>query len=180
MAQDQDTQAFDELIRRYSGKLYAMVYHMTSNSEDAYDLVQEIFTKAYHALGKFQGKSTFYTWIYTIATNRTLNFLKKRNRQAALSLDDLDAGFENDEAMVDVCYQVNPRHQSEVNELQKKLNEAMQKLSEQHRAVVVMFDIQGLPHAQISEILKVSEGTVRSRLHYAHQQLQSYLQEYID
>jgi RNA polymerase sigma-70 factor (ECF subfamily) len=81
--------------------------------------------------------------------------------------------------MVDIAHSANPRHQSDVNELQKKLNEAMQSLSDDHRAVVTMFDIQGIPHAEISKILKVSEGTVRSRLFYAHQQLQGYLEEFI-
>jgi RNA polymerase sigma-70 factor (ECF subfamily) len=109
----------------------------------------------------------------------TLNFLKKRNRRAAWSLDNLDSGIQNDEAMVDLAHAANPRHQSDLNELQKKLNEAMQSLSNAHRAVVTMFDIQGIPHAEISKILKVSEGTVRSRLFYAHRQLQGYLEEFI-
>jgi RNA polymerase sigma-70 factor (ECF subfamily) len=109
----------------------------------------------------------------------TLNFLKKRNRRAAWSLDNLDSGIQNDEAMVDLAHAANPRHQSDLNELQKKLNEAMQSLSNAHRAVVTMFDIQGIPHAEISKILKISEGTVRSRLFYAHRQLQGYLEEFI-
>ena len=109
----------------------------------------------------------------------TLNFLKKRNRRAALSLDNLDSGIQNDEAMVDLAHAANPRHQSDLNELQKKLNEALQSLSNRHRAVVTMFDIQGIPHAEISKILKVSEGTVRSRLFYAHRQLQGHLEEFI-
>jgi RNA polymerase sigma-70 factor (ECF subfamily) len=108
-----------------------------------------------------------------------LNFLKKRNRRAAWSLDNLDSGIQNDEAMVDLAHAANPRHQSDLNELQKKLNEAMQSLSNAHRAVVTMFDIQGIPHAEISKILKISEGTVRSRLFYAHRQLQGYLEEFI-
>jgi RNA polymerase sigma-70 factor (ECF subfamily) len=81
--------------------------------------------------------------------------------------------------MVDLAHAANPRHQSDLNELQKKLNEAMQSLSNAHRAVVTMFDIQGIPHAEISKILKISEGTVRSRLFYAHRQLQGYLEEFI-
>jgi RNA polymerase sigma-70 factor (ECF subfamily) len=152
---------------------------MTSNKEDANDLMQDVFAKAYRSLSRFRGKSSFYTWIYAIGTNMTLNFLKKRKRRAAWSLDDLDSGIQNDEAMVDIAHSANPRHQSDVNELQKKLNEAMQSLSDDHRAVVTMFDIQGIPHAEISKILKVSEGTVRSRLFYAHQQLQGHLEEFI-
>ena len=178
-AQDGDTHAFDELVVKYSPKLYGMVYHMTSNKEDTHDLLQDIFAKAYRSVKRFRGKYTFYTWIYSIATNMTLNFIKKRKRRAAWSLDDVDSGIQNDEAMVDISHGSNPRHQSRVNELQKKLNEAMQQLSVEHRAVVIMFDIQGVPHAKISHILGISEGTVRSRLFYAHKQMQGYLEEYL-
>ena len=174
-----DTSAFDQLVIRYSPRLYGMIYHMTSNKEDANDLTQDVFAKAYRSLRRFRGRSSFYTWIYAIGTNMTLNFLKKRNRRAAWSLDNLDSGIQNDEAMVDLAHAANPRHQSDLNELQKKLNEALQSLSNRHRAVVTMFDIQGIPHAEISKILKVSEGTVRSRLFYAHRQLQGHLEEFI-
>lgn len=178
-AQQGDTAAFDQLVVKYSPRLYGMIYHMTSNKEDANDLMQDVFAKAFRSLSRFRGKSSFYTWIYAIGTNMTLNFLKKRKRRAAWSLDELDSGIQNDDAMVDIAHFANPRHQSDVNELQKRLNEAMQSLSDDHRAVVTMFDIQGIPHAEISKILKVSEGTVRSRLFYAHQQLQGYLEEFI-
>ena len=179
LAQSGDTLAFDQLVVRYSPRLYGMIYHMTSNKEDANDLTQDVFAKAYRSLNSFRGRSSFYTWIYAIGTNMTLNFLKKRNRRAAWSLDNLDSGIQNDEAMVDLAHAANPRHQSDLNELQKKLNEAMQSLSNVHRAVVTMFDIQGIPHAEISKILKISEGTVRSRLFYAHRQLQGHLEEFI-
>ena len=178
-AQSGDTSAFDQLVIRYSPRLYGMIYHMTSNKEDANDLTQDVFAKAYRSLRRFRGRSSFYTWIYAIGTNMTLNFLKKRNRRAAWSLDNLDSGIQNDEAKVDLAHAANPRHQSDLNELQKKLNEALQSLSNRHRAVVTMFDIQGIPHAEISKILKVSEGTVRSRLFYAHRQLQGHLEEFI-
>ena len=177
-AQEGDTRAFDELVFKYSKKLYGLVYNMTSNKEDTHDLLQDIFAKAYRSLRHFRGKSTFYTWIYSISVNMTLNFLKKRKRRASMSLDDIDSGIQNDPAFVDQGHRANPRHQSNIHELQKKLNEALQALSEDHRAVVTMFDIQGMPHAEISKILGVSEGTVRSRLYYAHQQLQGHLEEF--
>jgi RNA polymerase sigma factor (sigma-70 family) len=178
-AQDGDTRAFDELVMKYSRKLYGLVYNMTSNKEDTHDLLQDIFAKAYRSLKRFRGKSTFYTWIYSISVNMSLNFLKKRKRRAGYSFDDIDSGIQNDPAFIDQAYHANPRRQSNINELQKKLNEAMQELSEDHRSVVTMFDIQGMPHAEISRILGVSEGTVRSRLYYAHKQLQGYLEEFI-
>jgi RNA polymerase sigma-70 factor (ECF subfamily) len=173
-----DPSAFDELVVRYTPRLYGLVYNMTSNHEDTADLLQEVFAKAYRSINGFLGKSSFYTWIYTIAVNRTINFLKKRNRNFQMSLNDLDAGIENDPEFIRATSTYDPGHEANLKELQKRLNEAMAKLSPKHRAVVTMFDIQGMPHAEIAKILGISEGTVRSRLHYAHQQLQNYLQEF--
>jgi RNA polymerase sigma factor (sigma-70 family) len=179
-AQGGDTKAFDELVRRYTPRLYALVYNMTSNREDTADLLQDIFAKAYRSLKRFMGKSSFYTWIYAIGVNMTLNFLKKRGRYYKISLDDVDTGIENDPEFIKVTTSNNGTLRDvNINELQKKLNEAMMKLSEDHRTVVTLYDIQGLQHSEISKILNVSEGTVRSRLFYAHRQLQSYLEDFV-
>lgn len=178
-AREGDTVAFDELVVKYTPRLYGLVYHMTSNHEDTNDVLQDVFAKAYRALKRFQGKSTFYTWIYSIATNMTLNFLKKRNRRRGLSLDDIDNAIENDKEFIELTSRSDPVREANISELQERLNMAMQELSEDHRAVVTMFDIQGMPHAEISKILGVSEGTVRSRLFYAHRQLQTYLDDFI-
>lgn len=175
-----DASAFDQLIVRYSPRLYGLLYNMTSNHEDTNDLLQEVFAKAYRSIKGFQGKSSFYTWMHSISVNMAINFLKKRNRRAAMSLDDVDNGIANDPDFIEATRGSDPSHQANLTELQKRLNEAMQKLSEEHRAVVTMFDIQGMPHAEIAKIMGTSEGTVRSRLFYAHRQLQNYLQEFIN
>lgn len=177
-AQAGDTAAFDELVVKYSRRLYGLVYHMTSHSEDTHDLLQDVFAKAYRSLKRFQGKSTFYTWLYSIAVNMTLNFIKKRKRRAGVSYDDVDTGIQADPAFIDITHGSNPRKQSNIHEIQKKLNKAIQRLSNDHRTVVILFDIQGVPHAEIAEILKISVGTVRSRLFYAHQQLRVDLEEF--
>ena len=150
---------------------------MTSHKEDTHDLLQEIFARAYQSLGKFRGNSTFYTWIYQIAVNLTLNFLKKRKRRVGLSLNDIDSSVQLDPALIDHTHEANPERQTNLNELQIRLNEAMKKLSDAHRMVVTMFDIQGMSHGEIAKVLGTSEGTIRSRLHYAHLQLQSALQD---
>jgi RNA polymerase sigma-70 factor (ECF subfamily) len=175
-----DARAFDELILRFSPRLYGLVYHMTSSHEDTNDLLQDIFSKAYCSIKGFQGKSSFYTWMHTIAVNMAINFLKKRNRRKTMSLDDVDNGILNDPDFIEATSNGDPSREANLSELQKKLNESMLKLSHDHRAVVTMFDIQGMPHAEISKVLKISEGTVRSRLFYAHRQLQNYLQEFIN
>ena len=174
-----DARAFDELVVRFSPRLYGLIYNMTASHEDTNDLLQEVFAKAYRSIRGFQGKSSFYTWMHTIAVNMTINFLKKRNRRKTMSLDDVDNGILNDPDFIAATSNGDPSHSANLGELQIKLNESMLKLSHEHRAVVTMFDIQGMPHAEIAKILKISEGTVRSRLFYAHKQLQTHLQEFI-
>ena len=173
-----DAAAFDELVRKYSTRLYSLVYNMTSNHEDTNDLLQDVFAKAYRSIKGFRGKSSFYTWIHSIGVNMTINFLKKRGRHFQLSLDDVDANIQNDKEFIESTSGSNPIREADLKELQQRLNEAMMKLSYEHRAVVTMFDVQGMPHAEISKILGISEGTVRSRLFYAHRQLQNYLEEF--
>src|SRR5271157_5080412 len=135
-AQRGDLAAYDELVKRYQERIYATVYHMTSNHEDANDLAQEAFIKAFHALKSFKGGSSFYTWLYRIAVNKTINFLKQRRNKAMMSLDDLDFHAEHDPDLVALISDKTPRREINLAELQEKLNEAMQKLSEPHRLVV--------------------------------------------
>ena len=170
--------AFDELIVKYSPRLYGLVYNMTSNHEDTHDLMQDIWAKAYRSINGFRGHSSFYTWIHSIGVNMTINFLKKRGRRAHMSLDDVDANIQHDKEFLELTASSTPIREANLNELQKRLNEAMQRLSNDHRVVVTMFDIQGMPHAEIAKILGISEGTVRSRLFYAHRQLQNFLTEF--
>jgi RNA polymerase sigma-70 factor (ECF subfamily) len=172
-------EAYDELVKRYQERIYATIYHMTSNHEDANDLAQEAFIKAFHALKSFKGGSSFYTWVYRIAVNKTINFLKQRKNKAQMSLDDLDFNAEHDPDLVALISDKTPRREVNLAELQEKLNEAMQKLSEPHRLVVTLHDVQGLSHEEIAKIMDCNIGTVRSRLFYARQQLQAYLSDYL-
>jgi RNA polymerase sigma-70 factor (ECF subfamily) len=178
-AQGQDVSAYDELVRRYQERIYATVYHMTSNHEDANDLVQETFIKAFRALKTFKGDSSFYTWIYRIAVNKTINFLKQRKNRVHMSLNDVDFNAENDPDLVALVSERTPRRDLNLSELQEKLNGAMLKLSEHHRMVVTLHDIQGLSHEEIGVIMDCNVGTVRSRLFYARQQLQAFLADYL-
>ena len=174
-----DLEAYDLLVQRYQERIYATVYHMTSNHEDANDLAQETFIKAFQALKSFKGGSSFYTWIYRIAVNKTINFLKQRKNRSHMSLNDLDFNAEHDPDLVALVSDKTPRREANLAELQEKLNEAMQKLSEPHRLVVALHDVQGLAHDEIAEIMECNIGTVRSRLFYARQQLQAYLSDYL-
>jgi RNA polymerase sigma-70 factor (ECF subfamily) len=178
-AQGGNLESYDELIRRYQERIYATIYHMTSNHEDANDLAQETFIKAFQALKSFKGDSSFFTWVYRIAVNKTINFLKQRKNKTHMSLNDLDFNAEHDPELVALVSDKTPRRDVNLIELQEKLNGAMQKLSEIHRLVVTLHDVQGLSHEDISKIMGCNTGTVRSRLFYARQQLQAYLSDYL-
>jgi RNA polymerase sigma-70 factor, ECF subfamily len=175
-----DVTAFDDLALRYRGRVYGMIYNMTSNREDAADLTQDAFIKAFQSINRFQGQSSFFTWLYRIAVNSTLTHLRKNKLRTFFSLEKVD---ENDRQSAEVIEALTDNTGVErdtfVKELQERLNEAMQKLSIKHRTVVTLFEIDGLGHQEIAEIMDCSVGTVRSRLHYAKQQLQSELQPYI-
>lgn len=176
---DGDLTAYDELVRRYQERIYATVYHMTSNHEDANDLAQEAFIKAFQAIKSFKGGSSFYTWVYRIAVNKTINFLKQRKNKAQMSLDDLDFNAEHDPDLVALVSEKTPRREVVLKELQEKLNAAMQRLSEPHRLVVTLHDVQGMSHDEVAKVMDCNIGTVRSRLFYARQQLQAYLSDYL-
>lgn len=183
-AQAGDDSAFEELITRHKKTLYGAIYHMTSNHEDASDLLQDTLMRAYRALPRFRADAKFSTWIYRIALNVTINFLRQaRNRARKLSLDDLDMDavemlMLEDSTGGNTKKQPEEREQ-ELRELQLILNQAIQELSEKHRTVVVMHDIQGKTHMEISQILKVPEGTVKTRLFHAHKILQKKLGRHI-
>src|SRR6185436_13925217 len=152
-AQAGDTGAYDDLVRQHQERIYATIYHMTANHEDANDLAQEAFIKAYQALKSFKGDSSFFTWIYRIAVNKTINFLKQRKNRSQMSLNDLDFNAEHDPDLVALISDKTPRREANLAELQEKLNAAMQKLSEIHRLVVTLHDVQGLSHEDISKIM---------------------------
>lgn len=179
LAKTGDTVAFDKLVELYHSRIYTLTYQMTSNREDAEDLTQEIFVKAFEALPRFKGRSSFYTWLYRIGINKTINYRKKRNRHRPLSLDAMEQEVKQDERYHDLSSKGSPLRNLSLSELQLKLNEAMQGLSEKHRTVVVMHDMQGMPHDEIAKVVGVSVGTVRSRLFYARRQLQADLGEYM-
>lgn len=174
-----DVASFDQLILKYRERVYAMIYNMTSNREDAADLTQDAFIKAFQSINRFQGQSSFFTWLYRIAVNSALTHLRRNKLRTFFSFDKVH----EDAKVTEVINQLTDKKDVDrdvfVHELQEKLNEAMQKLSIPHRTVVTLFEIDGLSHEEIAEVMSCSVGTVRSRLHYAKQLLQAELHSYV-
>lgn len=174
-----DVAAFDKLILKYRERLYGVVYNLTSNREDAADLTQDAFIKAFQSINRFQGQSSFFTWLYRIAVNTALTHLRKHRHRTFFSLENLQEDQVGAQILAQLSDKKGADRDAQLRELQEKLNEAMQKLSIKHRTVITLFEIDGLSHAEIAEITECSEGTVRSRLHYAKQFLQAELSQYL-
>ncbi|MBI4551825.1 MAG: sigma-70 family RNA polymerase sigma factor [Candidatus Latescibacteria bacterium] len=171
--------AFDELTRRYLEKAYSLAYQMLSHPDDARDLVQDAFLEVYRTLDRFNTQYRFSTWLYRILINKCINHRKRETRRRMLSLSDLLSHRENGEATalsVDLrAHPKTPHDLLEQDELQRAIADALNALSERHRTVVVLFDLEGFSHKQIAEILRCPEGTVMSRLHHGRLKLKSLL-----
>ena len=178
--QSGDVAAFDGLILKYRERLYAVIYNMIGNRDDAADLTQDAFIKAFQSIKRFSGESAFFTWLYRIGVNAALGHLRKHRLRQFFSLDKVDEDNQPAaEVLAALTVDLTADRDTYVKELQEKLNEALQKLSIKHRTVVTLFEIDGMSHQQIAEVMNCSVGTVRSRLHYAKQLLQAELQPYI-
>lgn len=173
-----DTQAFSQLVTKYRGKCYAMIYNMVHNEQDAWDLTQDGFIKAWKSLGRFRGQSSFYTWIYRIMMNVSIDWLRKKLIESASEFDDsLDLrGVEPGAATMPKADPL-PHQTMEHQEARKRIDEAIEKLSPEHRAVILMREVDGMQYEEIAETLECSLGTVMSRLFYARKKLQGMLKD---
>jgi RNA polymerase sigma-70 factor (ECF subfamily) len=180
LVQAGDVAAFDRLIVKYRERVFGIIYNMTSNREDTADLTQDAFIKAFQSINRFGGQSSFFTWLYRIAVNSTLTHLRKSRLRSFFSLESVNSDEPvSRELIAALTDKTGVERDTFVRELQEKLNDAMQKLSTKHRTVVTLFEIDGLSHQDIAEVMNCSVGTVRSRLHYAKQLLQAELQPYM-
>ena len=177
--QEGDPAAFDQLVLRYEARIRVMIYGILLHHEDTEDALVETFFKAYRSISGFEGKAQFSTWLYQIGKNTAYNAHRKAKRRPQIApVPEEDEEFNNNNNFIDENISSNVARQIENKELQKKLNECLSLLSEDHRTVVTLFDIQDMSHAEIAEVMGCSEGTVRSRLFYAHKQLQKLLKNY--
>jgi RNA polymerase sigma-70 factor (ECF subfamily) len=170
-AQEGDRAAFDDLVRRYRARIYALTLHLTGSRAEADDITQDVFTRAYQQLGRFAGRSEFFTWLYRIAVNRSLNARRDTARRRTSGLDDPRV-----QAAVAVDAYGDPRRAAELRQTYARLIAALDRLSPTLRSTVVLVALQGLPHDEAAAVLGCSTGTVAWRIHEARQQLRQALE----
>jgi RNA polymerase sigma-70 factor (ECF subfamily) len=173
------TEAFDELVTRYRTRIFAMIYNMVHNEQDAWDLAQESFLKAWKSIKRFRGKSSFYTWIYRIVMNVTIDWLRKKQiKGAGAEFDDSIQLKQIDPASKTVPKaDPLPHARMERAEIRARIDEAIRQLSPDHRAVILMKEVEEMQYHEIAETLGCSIGTVMSRLFYARKKLQNSLRD---
>jgi len=162
--------SFNILVERYQRRIYALVFGMVHHQEDAWDLAQEIFLKAYQSLKGFKGHSQFYTWLYRIAFNHTIDFKRKNRRNPLVASEE-----EITEKFAD--FSEPPDAKVMTDELRGKLHQALALLPDDQRTVVVLREIDDLSYQEIADIVQCSIGTVMSRLHYGRKRLQAVLKK---
>jgi len=180
-SQGGDTVAMERLILKYQNRIYNVILKMCGNPDDAAELAQETFVKVIESISTFKGRSSFYTWLFRIAVNLTLNYCQRSGRTTARSLDSQGDGpdgevklllkdFLQDERALD------PADVAQRHELCELARQSLLKLDEPQRAVVVLRDIEGMSYAEIADVLNLELGTVRSRLSRARSHLREILE----
>jgi len=175
-AQKGDMSAFEELVVRHRDKIYARAYTMMRNEDEAMDLSQEAWVKGWQRLVQFQGESSFTTWMTRIVINLCLDQLRKKKRQRAESIEELEAESGGVERQMPVVI-VNPTEGLERSELRARIDDALAKLSEAHRTVLVLHEFEHMEYKLIAKTMNCSIGTVMSRLFYARRRMATLLQD---
>jgi RNA polymerase sigma-70 factor (ECF subfamily) len=175
--QNGDTEAFNPLVLKYQKKIYNLIYQRVRDQETAKDLCQEVFLKAFNALPNFKGGSAFYSWIYRIAINCSIDFQRRRNRDKLLTFEELP--FEADEVLRMTDSEPSPEKLLDEKELGLIIRRAVRKLPPGQRRVFNLRHRRELAIKEIAALLNRSEGTIKAHLHHAHRQLQGMLLPYL-
>lgn len=165
-AKSGDTRAFEALVRRYRRRIFALALHITGSSSEADDIAQEVFLKAYRALAAFEGRSQFFTWVYRMTVNRSLNARRDRARRGEDTLDDPRL-----ELAVAVDARHTPGREAELRQTYARLLRALDQLPADMRLTVILVSLQGLSHGEAAIVQAVKEGTIAWRMHEARRRL---------
>jgi len=168
-----DVSAFETLALKYQQQVFNLAYRLTGRSDLVEDIAQEVFLKCYRALGKFEARSSFATWLYRITVNTAINFAKMTRRQWALEVDSAQISEDHGEFSREQIPE--PERSLELRQIRREIAEQMAQLSAEHRAVLILRDVEGLSYEEIAAVIECPVGTVRSRLSRARDALQSRL-----
>jgi RNA polymerase sigma-70 factor (ECF subfamily) len=172
-----DATAYQGLVEKYQNRVYYLVYGMVRNREDAADITQDAFVKAYQKIDSFRLESSFYTWLYRIAMNLAIDFLRKRKRRGTTEFDESIAARDSDGSIAELHNRTSPRKALERKQLYKQIMDALETLPADQKQVILLREVEGLSYKEISDIMGIPEGTVMSRLFYARKKMQKLLRE---
>lgn len=173
-----DRAAFDQLMTKYRNQVYATIYNLARNEEDAWDLAQETFLKAWRHIVQFRGQSKFSTWLHRIATNVTIDWARRKQIESGVEFDDTVGLHEMEPGAATAPHSASLPHQRiQAHEIQARIDTAMAHLSPEHRAVILLREVDGLHYEEIAESTSCTVGTVMSRLFYARKKLQTLLRD---
>lgn len=169
--------AFNELVTKYRNKVHSTIFSLARSEQDAWDLSQETFLKAWRHIDRFRGQSSVFTWLYRIATNVTIDWLRRKQIESGVEFDDtLGMKIESGSATAPHPEQL-PHERLQQEEVQARIDAALGQLSAEHRAIIILREVEGLRYEEIAEAAGCSVGTVMSRLFYARKKLQSLLRD---
>jgi RNA polymerase sigma-70 factor (ECF subfamily) len=174
-----DRDAFRTLFERYHRRAYALAFGVLRHQDDALDVVQDAFIKAHKYLDKFEGNSSFYTWLYRIVMNLAIDHLRKHRRVRPVELDEAHLD-ESDEALLPKILGGNPGRALMDKEIRARIDRALGELSDNHRAVLIMREMEGMSYEEMAQAMGCSKGTIMSRLFHARKNMQKQLADLVD
>jgi RNA polymerase sigma-70 factor (ECF subfamily) len=179
-AQRGDRDAFKTLFERYHRRAYALALGVVRQPDDALDVVQDAFIKAHKYLDKFEGSAGFYTWLYRIVMNLAIDHLRKHRKVVPVELDESRIDPEGDEPLLPRIFGGNPGQALLDKQIRIRIDQALDQLSENHRSVLVMRELEGLSYEEMAQAMSCSKGTIMSRLFHARRNMQKQLVDLLD
>src|SRR5689334_23030985 len=179
-AQRGDRDAFKTLFERYHRRAYALAFGVLRNQDDALDVVQDAFIKAHKYLDKFEGNSSFYTWLYRIVMNLSIDHIRKNRRAQPVELDETRIDDDADDALLPRILGGNPARALVDKQIRARIDQALDELSDNHRSVLVMRELEGLSYEDMAQAMSCSKGTIMSRLFHARRNMQKRLLDLLD
>jgi len=182
LAAQGDQEAFGRVVQIYYSRVYSVIYRVVNHPEDARELSQASWVKAWQRLGDYKQEARFYTWIYRIAVNTSLDFLRKKKRRPEVPLEPV-IGDEGDQMVMDrqreLADETTPVDLLNRQEIREAFDQALMKLSDEHRTALVLREVDGMSYEEIARVMKTRTGTVMSRLHYARKALQETMGKFL-